>query len=100
MLDLDNGHPTTAVFLYIKEAFDIIDNNILINILKHSGVGDNAIVLFTDYLKNRKQAVLYNSILSDTKTLTTGVHKVLLWDHSYFLIMSMISLMYWVMHKV
>ena len=73
MLNLYKGQNMTGVFLDITKAFDTIDHNILLNKLKHSGVGNTTTALFTDYLRNRKQAVLCNGNFSNIKTLTTGV---------------------------
>ena len=73
ILNLDKGYYSLAVFLDVKKAFDTVDHAILIKKLKHSGAGNNVIRLFTNYLSNRKQTVLYNGQLSDIKTLRTGV---------------------------
>ena len=73
MLNLDKGYYTLAVFLDIKKAFDTINHNILLKKLKHAGVGNNCLQLLTNYLHNRKQAVLYNGNYSNIKTLETGV---------------------------
>ena len=73
MLNLDKGYHTTAVFLDIKKAFDTIDHKILLNKIKHAGVGGITERLLANYLCNRKQSVLYNGIFSEIKILKTGV---------------------------
>ena len=58
-MGLDNENYTIAVFLDIKKAFDTIDHRIIIEKLKHAGIGPRTLSLFSNYLKGRKQGVLY-----------------------------------------
>ena len=72
-MGLDKGNYTVAVFLDIKKAFDTIDHNIIIQKLKHAGMGARILALITNYLNNRKQCVLYNGTRSEVRELYTGV---------------------------
>ena len=56
---MDNEEVTLLVMLDMSAAFDTIDHNILIDILKNDfGVVDNALKWFRSYLANRKQDVV------------------------------------------
>ena len=57
------------MFRDIKKAFDTIDYKILIKNLAYVGVGSITFKHVIDYLRNRKQMVLYNGICSDVKGL-------------------------------
>ena len=50
-MGLDNGNYTIAVFLDIKKAFDTIDHRIIIEKLKHAGIGPRTLSLFSNYLQ-------------------------------------------------
>ena len=70
---LDNDEYIIGVFLDISKAFDTVDHVILLQKLSVYGVRGNALSLFESYLKNRRQFVTYNGVLSDTKILQCGV---------------------------
>ena len=50
-----------------------MDHVILLQKLPVYGVRENALSWFESYLKNRRQFVIYNGVLSDTKILQCGV---------------------------
>ena len=72
-MGLDNGNYTIAVFLDIKKAFDTIDHRIIIEKLKHAGIGPRTLSLFSNYLQGWKQGVLYDGLRSNIRPLLTGV---------------------------
>ena len=62
-----------AVYLDFAKAFDKIDNSILINKLKHIGVGGKLLSIIEDYLSNRKQYGEINGTASDLLLVLSGV---------------------------
>ena len=62
-----------AVYLDFAKAFDKIDQSILINKLKHIGVGGKLLSFIEDYLSNRKQYVEINGTASDLLLILSGV---------------------------
>ena len=74
LLNMDNGEVTLLVMLDMSAAFDTIDHNILIDILKNDfGVVDNALKWFRSYLANRKQHVVIDRCKSSEFMAATGV---------------------------
>ena len=67
---LDNDEYIIGVFLDFSKA---VDHVILLKKLSVYGVRGNALSWFESYLKNRRQFVIYNGVLSDTKILQCGV---------------------------
>jgi len=59
----------TAVFLYLKKAFDAVDHQILLNKLYQYGVSDVANDLFRSYLDNKKQFLFVNQQRSNRNSL-------------------------------
>ena len=51
---MDNDEIPFSVFLDLSKAFDTIDNNILLEKLKHYGIEGIPIQLFKCYLSGRK----------------------------------------------
>jgi hypothetical protein len=63
LINMDNEEVTLLVMLDMSAAFDTIDHNILIDILKNNfGVVDSALQWFRSYLANRKQQVYYKQL--------------------------------------
>ena len=54
-----------AVFLDISKAFDKVWHEGLIVKLKQNGISGNLLMLFENYLHNRKQRVILNGSFSD-----------------------------------
>ena len=74
LINMDNGEVTLLVMLDMSAAFDTIDHNILIDILKNDfGVVDNALKWFRSYLANRKQHVVIDRCKSSEFMAATGV---------------------------
>ena len=74
LINMDNGEVMLLVMLDMSAAFDTIDHNILIDILKNDfGVVDNALKWFRSYLANRKQHVVIDRCKSSEFMAATGV---------------------------
>ena len=69
----DKGLCTILVSLDFSRAFDTINYDILLAILHYIGLSENAIQLFSNYLRNRGQYVLLNNNKSNFMNLKTGV---------------------------
>ena len=72
-MDLDQNNVNGLIFIDYKKAFDLIEHNILIAKLKSLGINSREIAFFTNYLKNRTQAVEIKGYRSTPKTITNGV---------------------------
>ncbi len=74
LINMDNEEVTLLVMLDMSAAFDTIDHNILIDILKNDfGVVDSARQWFISYLANRKQQVVIDRCKSSEFMVATGV---------------------------
>ena len=61
------------------KAFDTIDHELLILKMENYGFRGIANILFTSYLENRMQCVIYNDIKSYFSNINIGVPQVLFW---------------------
>ena len=61
------------VFLDIEKCFDTINHDILLQKLKHYGIGGNAFDWFRDYLCGRRQRVRVDNITSELRPCPIGV---------------------------
>lgn len=71
--ECDSGNITALVLLDFSKAFDTLQHKLLVSILHFVGLGKDAIKLLTDYLSYRTQKVKFNSNISKSLLLTTGV---------------------------
>ena len=62
-----------AVFLDISKAFDKVWHEGLIVKLKQNGISGNLLMLFENYLHNKKQRVVLNGSFSDYSVIESGV---------------------------
>ena len=70
---LDQKHFTLGIFLDFSKAFDTVNHTILLAKLKHYGISNSMLNLFTSYLSNRYQYVNYSDSTSTMLPVTTGV---------------------------
>ena len=70
---LDKGETPISVFLDLSKAFDTLDHSILLSKLEYYGIRNNALKLFTNYLSNRKQYVVLDTVQSNSVKIVTGV---------------------------
>ena len=63
----------STVLLYIKEAFDTIDHEILQQKLEYYSVGDEELSFIKSCLTNRKQCCNMNNQTSSFKVIKSGV---------------------------
>ena len=62
-----------GVFFYLSNAFDTIDNKIIIDKLEWYGVRGRALEWFKGYLNNRQQYIQYNYFKSEIHDISCGV---------------------------
>ena len=62
-----------GIFIDLRQAFDTVNHDILLQKLEHYGVRNKVFSWFKSYSSGRKQYVLLNGVDSDTKNLTCGV---------------------------
>ena len=68
-----DGLLTGICLLDIRKCFDTIDHMLLKEKLNYYGIKGVEIDWFSDYLKDRSQAVFHNKMLSDKNNVTIGV---------------------------
>ena len=66
-LNIDKRKYTSLIFIDFKKAFDTVDHEILLTILKMYGVTGLEYDWFTSYLDNRKQFCRVDSTSSDVR---------------------------------
>lgn len=69
----DKGTQVDCVFLDFQKAFDVVPHKLLLQKVKSLNLPDCLFNWITDYLKNRKQAVLVNGKTSTYLDVTSGV---------------------------
>lgn len=62
-----------AVFLDLSRAFETIDRNLLLKILKKKGIGGNVYKWFESFLDKRRQKTQYKEFTSDESFVKIGV---------------------------
>ena len=67
MNDIDSGKIIGSVFLDLRQAFDLVDHEILLHKLSFYRFSTNAIQFFRSYLSNRQQLVKVNNNCSEIK---------------------------------
>ena len=71
---IDEGNAAYLVLLDLSAAFDTIDHQILLTLMKdHLGIGGKVLDWFHSYLHNRKQSVVINGVKSSPSELSYGV---------------------------
>lgn len=70
---IDKKQLVFLVLLDFTKAFDRIKHNLLIVILQYIGFSPSAVLLFTNYLQDRQQAVVVDKISSDFINIYNGV---------------------------
>lgn len=70
---VDKGDKCLAVFLDLKKAFDTVSVPILLRRLETIGIRGVALSIFESYLKDRKQQVKINDLLSHEESVVYGV---------------------------
>ena len=62
-----------GIFLDFSKTFDTVNFNILLTKLYHYGIRGTALKLIESYLRERKQFICYQNVISENKIITTGV---------------------------
>ena len=71
--ELDRGNLVGAVFIDLSKAFDTVGHSIILSKLTSYGINGNELNWFTNYLFNRTQQVVKDSVKSDSMHVTCGV---------------------------
>ena len=70
---IDNNKIVGGLLMDLSKAFDCLPHELLIAKLEAYGFDKNTLYIFYSYLKNRRQAVKINGILSDFLEILSGV---------------------------
>lgn len=73
LLDMDKDQVSGLVFIDYKKAIDLIDHDKLLSKLEAYGVACKELLLFKDYLKERRQSVVIDGVQSEYRLITHGV---------------------------
>ena len=72
-LNMDKGNMKLVVFLDIRKAFYTVNHEILLDKLNCYGIGDEELLFFGSYLRDRTQCCNVNGHISTLKRVTYGV---------------------------
>jgi len=75
---------TCSIFLDPAKVFDTVDHTILLSKLERCGVRGLPLQLIKNYLTNRYQRTVVDSLKSNEKLVTCGNHRDQHWDLFYF----------------
>ena len=78
--DIDAGKIPLNIFIDLSKAFDTLDHSILIEKLHYYGINGTELMLFKNYLTQRKQSTEVNGVMSTFQTIKTGVPQDPFWD--------------------
>ena len=70
---VDKGNLVGAVFIDLRKAFDTISHSLLLSKLQSYGITGTELSWFTNYLFNRHCIVQFDSCISNSNPLTSGV---------------------------
>ena len=70
---VDKGNLVGAVFIDLRKAFDTISHSLLLSKLQSYGIMGTEPSCFTNYLFNRHCIVQFDSCISNSNPLTSGV---------------------------
>ena len=73
LFSLDNVKDTGLLLVDVRKAFDMVNNQLLLNKLRASGVGKKSVEWFQSYLFNRYQFVSVNIVSSEKLCIQSGV---------------------------
>ena len=70
---MDRNTPTTAIFIDFRKAFDCVDHRVLLGKLENTNLGPKNIQWIKNYLSDRQQHVVANSLKSTSLPIKQGV---------------------------
>ena len=73
LTNIDNDELTGLVFIDFREAFDVIDHELLLKDLSMFGVRPSSVTWFKSYLSERKQFITLGKVKSEQLTVKQGV---------------------------
>ena len=83
---INNKEITLAAFIDLKKAFDTVNHKILMEKLNYLGIKGSCLNWILDYLKNRSQITICNSVISQSKRVTYGVPQGSILGPLFFLV--------------
>ena len=85
-LNMDKGNMNSVVFRDIRKAFDTVNQKILLNKLNCYGIGDEELLFFGSYLRDRTQCCSVNGHKSTLKRVTCGMPQSSILEPLHFII--------------
>ena len=70
---MDQGLYTSAIFLDLSKAFDVVNHDLLIAKLQIYGCSPSSLLWFKSYLTDRRQCVNLSGTVSNTEVLSSGI---------------------------
>ena len=70
---LDKRQHCASLFIDLSKAFDTVDHDVLKLRLLNSGLSEQAVAWFSNYLSNRSQCIKYDGLCFDIATIYKGV---------------------------
>ena len=72
---MDKNEVPINIFLDLSKAFDTIDHNILLHKLRFHGLDGSTLLLFENYLSNRRPYVEIDEMQPETLLVKSWFHK-------------------------
>lgn len=70
---LDKKQDCASLFIDLSKAFDTVDHSVLKLRLINTGLSEQAVAWFSNYLSDRSQCITYDGLCSDTLFVCKGV---------------------------
>jgi hypothetical protein len=91
--EMNNGNVNVVILLDLKNAFDVVDHDIMGNNLEIHGFNEKALALFNSDMTNRAQQVQIGNALSNKCPVKYGVSQVsILWPLLFILYINYLPL--------
>ena len=83
---IDQGLYTSAIFLDLRKAFNVVNRDLIINKLQIHGCSPSSLLYFKSYLTDCRQCVNFKGTVSVTEVLPFGIPQGSILGPTFFLL--------------